>query len=95
MKSIQEIKEDLKMIRYYYSKEKEFEAASKVTGKSNLTLLIEKYNQAVRNAPIRLYEVYVSLYVHNNTQLVLSFDLDCSPDYVRKLNNKCNIHLLW
>ena len=46
---------------------------------------MELYNEAVRNAPVKLYEVYVSLYVNNNTLLTLSFDWDCSLEYVKRL----------
>ena len=88
MPTIQQIRRDLEEIRYYYAKQKEFDGASKNVGASSIAAKVERYNAAVRKAPPRLYDVYVSLYVNNNTQLVLSFDWDCSPDYVKRLNRR-------
>ncbi len=88
MKTIQEIRKDLRAIRYYYSKQKEFEKAAETVGASKVTETVRRYNQAVTNAPPRLYEVYVELYVHNNTQETLSFDWDCCVEYVKQLNKQ-------
>lgn len=86
--TIQQIKEDLKEIRYYYSRQRDFDCASRVIGQSTVTEKAERYNAAVRKAPAVLYDLYVSLYVNNNTQLVVSLDWDCSPDYIKRMNNK-------
>lgn len=86
--TLEQVKSDLKEIQYYYAKQKELDGAARTVGTSKIAQKVERYNEAVRNAPVKLYEVYVSLYVHNNTQLTLSFDWDCSLEYVKRLNRK-------
>lgn len=71
--TIQEIRSNLRAIRYYYSKQKEFDKAAETVGESKVVETVKRYNQAVANAPPRLYKVYVELYVHNNTQEAVSF----------------------
>lgn len=88
MKTIREVRSDLRGIRYYYSKEKEFGKAAETVGESKIKETAKRYNQAVTNAPPRLYEVYVELYVHNNTQETLAFDWDYSTEYVKRLNRQ-------
>ena len=66
------IKEDLKGIRYYYARRKLFEKASNTIGENLILQKIDTYNKAIRTAPPRLYDLYVSLYLENNTQESLS-----------------------
>lgn len=91
--TLEQVKSDLKEIQYYYARQKELDQAARTVGTSKIAQKVELYNQAVRNAPIKLYEVYVSLYVNNNTQLTLSFDWDCSLEYVKRLNRKLRYFL--
>ncbi len=86
--TIRQVKEDLREIRYYYAKQKELDGASRTVGASSITEKIERYHTAVRKAPVRLYDLYIALYVHNNTQLAVALDWDYSADYIRKLNNQ-------
>lgn len=86
--TVQQVKDDLREIRYYYAKQKELDCASRTVGTSSITEKIERYNTAVRKAPVRLYDLYVALYVHNNTQLAVALDWDYTADYIRKLNNQ-------
>jgi len=88
MLTIQQIREDLKDIRYYYSKQKMFDHASKTVIQSSVLDKVNRYNQAVKDAPARLYDIYVSLYVQNNSQEALAYDWDYSPDYIKQLNKK-------
>lgn len=86
--TIQKIREDLKDIRYYYSKQKIFDSNLKIVVQSSVVEKVNRYNEAVKNAPARLYDVYVSLYVQNNTQEALAFDWDFSPEYIKLLNRQ-------
>lgn len=88
MKTLQEIREDLAEIKFYYANEKEIITAEKVTGQMRLTETVKTYNEAVSNAKGRLYMLYVSLYIHNNSQMVVADDLDCSVDYIKRLNRQ-------
>lgn len=86
MLTIQKIREDLRDIRYYYSKQKMFDHASKTVVQSSVLDKVNKYNEAVKSAPARLYDVYVSLYAQNNSQTALAYDWDCTSEYIRQLN---------
>ena len=55
--TIQQVRKDLRSIRYYYSKQKDFETAARTVGMNEIAETAERYNTAVRKAPIRLYDV--------------------------------------
>ena len=55
MKTLQEIREDLAEIKFYYANEKEIIAAGKVTGLIRLAETVKAYNEAVSNAKGQLY----------------------------------------
>lgn len=86
MISISQIRQDLRDIRYYYSKQKMFDGLANSVGQNDVVENAMRYNKAVRNAPIKLYDVYVSLYINNNTQEALAYDWDVCCEYIRKLN---------
>jgi hypothetical protein len=65
-----------------------FEQASTEVGASFVAWNIQKYNDAIRFAPPRLYELYVSLYINNNTFESLAEKSGFSYDYIQKLNRK-------
>ena len=88
MKTMQEVRQDLNEIRYYYSKQKLFDStAQSVVGNAVLEK-VQRYNRAMKNAPPRLYDVYISLYIQNNTQAALAYDWDFTPDYIKQLNRQ-------
>ena len=82
------IREDLKDIRYYYSRKAMFEKASASVGENSILKKINDYNALIRLAPPRLYDLYVSLYLENNTQESLSDKLGYSVEYISKLNSQ-------
>ncbi len=88
MLSLAQIRTDLKEIRYYYSKQKLFDSLSKSVAENAVIEKAAQYNHAVKNAPARLYDVYVSLYVQNNSQAALAYDWDVSSDYIKMLNKR-------
>jgi DNA-dependent RNA polymerase auxiliary subunit epsilon len=49
---------------------------------------IENYNAAICSAPPRLYDLYVSLYLDNQTQDSLSEKLGYTIEYISRLNTK-------
>ncbi|MBQ3220178.1 MAG: hypothetical protein IKA61_00405 [Clostridia bacterium] len=88
MKTLKQIREDLMEIKFYYSKEKEIKEAGNITGLIRLAETVKAYNEAVSNAKGQLYMLYVALYVHNNSQMVVADDWDCSVDYIKRLNRQ-------
>ena len=88
MKTIKKVKEDLGEIRYYYSKIKDFEKISVVIGESDVCKLVARYNKVIRRGSIRFYDLYVSLYVNNNSLSVVAEDWGINYYYVSRLNKQ-------
>ena len=83
------IREDLKDIRYYYSRKELFDKASTYrVGKSTIEDKVNTYNDAICSAPPRLYDLYISLYLQNHTQESLSEKLGYTFEYVSWLNTQ-------
>lgn len=68
MKSFEAIREDLRNIRYYYSRKEQMSATAKIVGESNVLKTVNEYNEIVCQAPPKLYELYFCMYVENKTQ---------------------------
>lgn len=83
-----QIREDLKNIRYFYIRKDMFEKTNFSVGKNKIADTVERYNNAICFASPRLYDVYVSLYIENNTQESLSDKLGYSLVYISKLNSQ-------
>lgn len=82
------IRRELQDIRYYYSHKAMFDRASDCVAKSTAVGLAEKYNAAIGSAPPRLYDLYISLYIWNNTQALLAEKWGYSEGHVRNLNRQ-------
>ena len=86
--TINQIKEDLKNIKYYYGRKKVFDNAFSSTGENDIIATLKKYNSVVVSAPPKLYDIYVSLYVNNHTQESLSNELGYTPEYIFRRNKE-------
>ena len=84
----EQIRRELQDIRYYYSHKAMFDRASDCVAKSTAVGLAEKYNAAIRSAPPRLYDLYLSLYIGNNTQASLAEKWGYSEGHIRYLNRQ-------
>jgi len=82
------IRTDLKDIRYYYSRKKSFDEALTYTCKNEILEKIDKYNEIIKSASPKLFDLYFSLYIKNNTQESLSNELGYTPEYIQMLNKK-------
>lgn len=85
MVSSEQIRRELQEIRYYYARRDALEDASHSIGPMPVKRILEKYNCAIREAPLRLYDLYVCLYVRNETQEAVADEWGYTPQYVRKL----------
>lgn len=83
-----EIRNDLKEIRYYYQRKSVFDDACVKVGHNAVLEKVQKYNQLMQSAPPRLYDLYISLYVLNFTQQALAAELNFSAEYVHQLNKR-------
>ena len=50
--------------------------------------MVAIYNKVIRRGSIRFYDLYVSLYINNNTQVVVAEDWGKTSDYIRQQNKK-------
>lgn len=88
MLTINQVREDLKEIRYYYSMQELFESAANTVKPVAILNKVERYNAAIKAAPARLYILYISLYVKNNTQAALADDWGYTREYIKEINQK-------
>lgn len=88
MITIEQIKEDLNEIKYYYSRKEFFDKASTNIGINKILEKVALYNEIICLAKPRLYDIYVSLYLQNETQSSLSDKLCYSREYIYKLNKQ-------
>ena len=86
--TLEQIKQDLEEIRYYYSRQKWLKFTLNRVVSNQISEKVKKYNNAIHAASPNLYDMYVSLYVLNNSQEVVSFDLDLTRYSVTKLHKK-------
>ncbi len=54
---------------------------------------VRRYHAAIENAPPRLFDIYVSLYMNNYTQESLAAESGYTPEYVQKLNTRLLVFL--
>lgn len=62
-----DIQIELRELKYYYSRRKYIDEYASIIGKSKVAELAEIYQTAICQAPIRLYDIFVELYVNNHT----------------------------
>ncbi|MGN1223199.1 MAG: hypothetical protein ACI4T1_03620 [Christensenellales bacterium] len=84
----EQIRQDLKDIRYYYSRKSVIEKGFLNTGKINIDEVVEKYNKAICKANPQMYDIYISLYLENNSQESLADKFGYCVQHVSKLNCK-------
>lgn len=88
MLELNEIRKDLKDIKYYYSRKKLFEEGYNFTGQNEIMEKVRRYGDIIITASPKLYDLYVSLYIKNHTQASLSDELGYTPEYIQMLNKK-------
>ena len=88
MKHFAKVREDLSEIRYYYSLKDIFDKGEEVVSPSILKSKVEKYNNAIANAPAPLYAYYIAYFVNNEKQVVIANNWGVAIQYVKSLNYK-------
>ena len=88
MKSFEAIREDLRNIRYYYSRKEQMSATAKIVGESNVLKTVNEYNEIVCQAPPKLYELYFCMYVENKTQESAAAEFGYAREHVTRLNKQ-------
>ena len=93
MLTLKQIRDDLKDIRYYYSRKEVLEQGFRVVGTNDIVSKTKRYNTAMQSAPTRLYDIYVGLYARNLTQEALSIEMCYTPEYIQILNKRLLLYL--
>ena len=88
MLTINQVREDLREIRYYYSMQDVFDSAANTVKPIALLNKVERYNAVMKTAPARLYILYIELYVKNTKQRDLANAWGYAREYVTWLNMK-------
>lgn len=81
----EQVKDELREVRYYFSRKANMDALSNVAGVSISKVLADKYVNAIRSAPARLYDLFGCLYIQNKTQEVVASELCYSEEHIRRL----------
>lgn len=84
--TIKQIKEELLDIRMFYREHDFYMAWIKKGIKSKVISLVDKYNNAMENAPVTLLRVYIGLYCEAKTQELLAEDMGYSIHQVNNWN---------
>lgn len=93
MISLDEIREDLKDVRYFYLRKKVFESNVRNTGVTAIQKKAERYNAAIVNAPAKLYDLYIGLYVEGKTHSCFASDMGFSDKHIQKQNKQLLLYL--
>lgn len=88
MMTINQVREELKEIRYYMFRKEVFEKSGISVGKIHIEERVALYNRIICEATPRLYDIYVSLYLENNTQESLSEKVGYSLVHINRLNTQ-------
>lgn len=86
--TIKEIREDLKEIRYYYSRKSHLDTMAEKHASHIVMEKMRLYETVINKAPLRLYDLYINLYLEGNSQASLSDKWGYSPENIKYLNDK-------
>lgn len=88
MITLKQIRADLREIRFYYINKAQMDEAFQATGRNEIMNLVEKYHKAMQTAPIKLYHLYVGLYIQGYTQEAYSIAVSYTPEYIQWLHKQ-------
>lgn len=88
MKTFNIIREDLRNIRYYYSRKDQLNKSAEIIGECKIHSLVDEYNNAICQAPPKLYDLYVCIYVENNTQESAAKQFGYAREHITRLNKQ-------
>ncbi len=85
---IEQVRNDLKEIKYYHSHKKMLDTSFAQTGQNVFVKKMERYNELVCNAPLKLHEIYAGLHIDGLSQEELAERLGVTRVYVYQLNKE-------
>lgn len=81
----EQVKNELREVMYYFSRKANMDALSINAGVSRAKALAEKYVNAIRQAPAKLYDLFGCLYIQNKTQETVAAEMCYSEEHIRRL----------
>ena len=90
--TLNEIRQQLKTIRLYYTNKARFSDAFDSLPHT-VKELVDKYASIVSTAPLDLYLVYYELYIKGLTQEATAADLNYSTEYIQMKNKRLLLFL--
>ena len=90
----QELLAELQDIRYYNTHREMFRKAENTGFKADALQKIGKYDDLIRNAPLRLLLVYHKIFTEGKTQADTAKELGISVSYTKSLMRKLYAYLL-
>ena len=90
----QELLTELQDVRYYNTHREMFRKAENTGFKAKTLELIGKYDDLIRNAPLRLQMVYHKIFTEGKTQADTATELGISVSYTKSLMQKLYAYLL-
>lgn len=84
----EKIKEELEELKYYYQQKEKLDEYRTELACSVIEELPERYARVMRCAPIKLYHVYVGLYMKGWSQGALAREMGYTRYYVQILNGR-------
>ena len=88
MKSIEEIRKDLRGIQHYYRNKNTFDSSIALLGKPSFYDTTEMYERYIVNAPKRLQDVYEDLYRQGKAQKIVAIEWHVTEKYIQILNKR-------
>ena len=93
MKSLDEIRADLRLIREYYKLKRTMKKPFRIIGFGNYEEMTERYIAIAKTAPKRLSLVFEELYLNDKKQLALSIECRVTEKYIQILNKRLLVFL--
>lgn len=93
MKSLEQIRKELKQIREAFRYGLKLEQFGCVTYPKNFKAMAETYIAASEQAPKRLKTVFDELYVHAKTQKIYAAERGVTEKYIQILNKRLLLYL--
>ncbi len=86
------VKRELRELKYYYSRKANIDELFKETGATEILSIVQRYNNYIRAASARLYDLYGCLYLQNKTQESIAIELGYTQEYVRRIHRELMIY---
>jgi len=93
MPSRKEVVEILKEIRYFSGRKKELVKNINDLSSLKVTKKMEEIEEILSNGSIKLYDVYLQLYIEGSSQEGAAYSMGYTPTHMQRLNSQLITYL--